>query len=584
MPAKQLKQQTTSTGLKHVVFAVVCTVAASSNAPALADKVGCEYKDIDVARYGQQPLRNPPEIVSHAGILKIDLHAKYTDPATTSIAACPVRLRSYNGQLVGPTFRARSGDVLDIQLYNDLPVQTPDQIQAQFEQESHNAHLGMFPAEFNTTNLHTHGLHVSPSGNSDNVFLMIPPQTSFPYEIKIPANHPPGTFWYHAHAHGSTSIQVGSGMEGALVLDDDPARIPAALREANKNEKILVLQTTLYDSNGELNEITALFPGDPSKCNDPGNAGTWQCAKRRVTINGQIMPVITMRPGEVQRWRIIDAGFRQSFALRLEGHSLHEIALDGLYLGHIDTWPAGKTIELQPGYRSDVLVQASQTPGTYQLISGAVPLTQAVRAFAQPGDVIALVRIEGEPANMVLPTNAEMAAMAPFPGVDLRQSATGVQEAVFKLGSDVDPNNPRLYFQVNYQPFDDSRVRKVVLNTTERWSLTTVGNPPEIGNFSPAPHVFHIHVNPFQVARKDPAGADELVWKDTILVPTGTDPVTNKRISQRVDVYTRYTDYIGKFVLHCHILDHEDLGMMEVVEVIEPEPTQMRMRMEMKNQ
>ena len=194
----------------------------------------------------------------------------------------------------------------------------------------------MFPAQFNVTNLHTHGLHVSPSGNSDNVFLNIPPQTSFPYEIKVPADHPAGTFWYHAHAHGSTSIQVGSGMAGAMILDDDPARIPASLRDANKGEKILILQTILYDTNGELDQITALFPGDPSQCSDPGNAGTWECAKRLVTINGQIRPVITMHPGEVQRWRVIDSAYRQSFNLILEGHALHEIALDGLYLGHID--------------------------------------------------------------------------------------------------------------------------------------------------------------------------------------------------------------------------------------------------------
>jgi FtsP/CotA-like multicopper oxidase with cupredoxin domain len=79
------------------------------------------------------------------------------------------------------------------------------------------------------------------------------------------------------------------------------------------------------------------------------------------------------------------------------------------------------------------------------------------------------------------------------------------------------------------------------------------------------------------MVRKDPAGADELVWKDTVLVPTAVG-ANRQPISQRVDVYTRYTDYIGKFVLHCHILDHEDLGMMEVVEVIEPEAVPLRMR------
>jgi FtsP/CotA-like multicopper oxidase with cupredoxin domain len=546
------------------VLAGLCVLTSSYAYPVWADKSGCEYKPIPV---GLGPnFQNPPEITSHGGVLKSNLVVQYTDPSITSLASCSLYLRSYNGQLVGPTFRARPGDVLNIDLDNRLPFETSSRVQAQFEQESRKAHLGIFGAEFNVTNLHTHGLHVSPSGNSDNVLLNIPPQTSFPYEIRVPKDHPSGTFWYHAHAHGSTSIQVGSGMAGALILEDDPARIPTALREANKGEKILLLQTILYDRNGELEQIAALLPSpkDPSNCSLLGNADTWLCSGRPVTINGQIMPRITMRPGEVQRWRMIDTAFRQSFLLRLEGHRLHEIALDGLYLGHIDTW---QQIELQPGYRSDVLVQASQTPGTYKLVNGAPPAIRTISAVAQPPEeVIAFVVVEGEPVDMTLPTNDEMSALAPFPGVDLRQSADGVQEAVFKLGSN--RAHSKFNFQINYQAFEHDRVRKVELNTTDQWSLTTVGDPPENNGVPPLPHVFHIHVNPFQMVRKGPSGADELVWKDTVLVPSG----------ERVDVYTRYLDYIGQFVLHCHILDHEDLGMMEVVEVVNSGDLPLRMR------
>ena len=551
----------------------VLAAAALTAMPALAERSGCEYRDIDVARYGSKPFQNPPEIVSRNGILTAELATRYTDPAAISIGGCGVTLRTYNGQPVGPTLRAKPGDVLNIMLNNQLPVETPEAVAAQFKQESANAHLSVVPASFNTTNLHTHGLHVSPVGNSDNVLLAIPPSVRFPYEIKVPASHPPGSFWYHAHTHGSTAIQVGSGMAGALILEDDPSKIPAALREANKGEKVMVLQTILYNTDGELNQIAALFP-DPSPCPTP-NPGTWTCSKRQVTINGQIRPVITMRPGEVQRWRLIDSGFRQSFALRLEGHALHEIALDGLYLGRIDTWPEGRTIELQPGYRSDVLVQASKVPGTYRLINGAVPAARSLRAVAQAEDVVATVQVEGGPVEMALPTSAEMAGLAPFPGVDLTKTAVGVQQVVFKLGQDLAPQNARNYFQINYQAFDPHHSRQVVLNTTDQWSLSTVGDPGADNGIPPLPHVFHIHVNPFQVVRTGPGGQDELVWKDTLLVPTATDPITKKTISAQVNVYTRYADYIGQFVIHCHILDHEDLGMMEVVEVVEPEGAQL---------
>lgn len=528
----------------------------------------CAYKQIDPAKYGNKPFQNPPEVTSKGGSLNTNLVVRYTDPNTTTIGGCGVTLRSYNGELVGPTLRVKPGDVLNVLLDNQLPLETPNEVQAQFDQEAQSAHLAMQPYSFNTTNLHTHGLHVSPVGNSDNVLLAIPPQSKFSYEIKVPATHPSGAFWYHAHVHGSTSIQVGSGMAGALIIDDDPAKIPAALREANKHEKIFVIQTTLYNRQGKLDDITKLFPS-PSLC--PPNNGTWQCSNRRVTINGQIVPVIKMRPGEVARWRLIDSGFRETISLQLEGHDLHEIALDGIYLGRIDTWLQGQSVELEPGYRSDILVQAGK-PGTYRLIDAPTTATKSLRGVAEDENLLALVKVEGEPMPMKLPTDAEMAPLAPFPGVDLSKTAVGVQQATFKLGTDLgmppapcqkDPKSPeckqRNYFQINYQAFNTGHVRQLPLGATEQWTLTTVGDPTDVPNaISPLPHVFHIHINPFQFSRVGPDGKNELVWKDTLLVPAG----------QTLNIYTRYLDYIGQFVMHCHILDHEDLGMMEVEEVV----------------
>ncbi|ROZ76650.1 multicopper oxidase family protein [Ramlibacter sp. WS9] len=520
----------------------------------------CAYTNIDVARYGRQELRNPPNISAQGGALTTTLDVQYTDPKTTSIAGCPVMLRTYNGQLVGPTLRVRPGETMNVMLNNRLPKETPDQIQQQFEQENKSAHLSTRPASFNTTNLHTHGLHVSPVGNSDNVLLAIAPGSRFGYEVKVPRSHPPGSFWYHAHTHGSTSIQVGSGMGGALIIDDDEAKIPAALREANRNEKVMVFQTILYDTQGRLDDITALFPSpsNPADCSQPGNQKTWTCSKRRTTINGQIVPRIRMRPGEVQRWRMIDTGFRETINVVLEGHQLHEIALDGLYLGRVDTWQPGQPVELQPGYRSDVLVKASLKPGVYRLLDAASAAATSVRGAAEPENVLAEVVVDGPMLDMKLPTSQEMAALAPFPGVDLTKTAHGVQQVDFKLGQDM--QGKKNYFQVNAQAFNPQHVRQVKLNATDMWAVSTVGDPPGVPNgIPPLPHVFHIHVNPFQTSRAGPDGKAQMVWKDTLLIPSG----------QTRNLYTQYLDYIGSFVLHCHILDHEDLGMMEVVEVVD---------------
>ena len=545
----------------------VLALALTTTGCATATAAGpCPFQEIDIAKYGRRPFENPPDERAQGGRLKTTLIVRYTDAATTSLGGCPLTLRSYNGQLVGPTLRLKPGEVLDVALQNRLPRETPAQVAAQIGQEASQAFIETRPHSFNTTNLHTHGLHVSPVGNSDNVLLAIPPQTDFPYEIKVPSNHPPGSFWYHAHTHGSTAIQVGSGMAGALIIEDDEAKIPPTLREANKREKVFVFQTILYDADGKVDDITAFFPDSAATeklCREGKSGCTWQHSKRRTTINGQIVPVIRMRPGEVQRWRLIDAGFRETIDVRLEGHTLYEIALDGLYLGRIDPWGPQQSVSLQPGYRSDVLVQASRTRGTYRLIDVPTVAGAALRGVAEREALLAEVIVEGEPLDMALPTNQQMAALAPFPGLDLKSLADGVQTAVFKLGSAADPKDQRNYFQINYRAFSPSQVRTVRLGAIDMWTLTTVGDPPGIANgIPPLPHVFHIHVNPFQVTRQDPSGQPETVWRDTVLIPAG----------QTVNVFTRYLDYIGQFVMHCHILDHEDLGMMEVVEVVGEQP------------
>jgi FtsP/CotA-like multicopper oxidase with cupredoxin domain len=155
---------------------------------------GCAFQDIDLKKYGYAPFQNPPDIRSKDGVLDTSINVQYTDPNTTSIAGCPVKLRTYNGELVGPTLRVRQGDVINLLLKNELPRESADEVQAQFEQENKNAYLDTIPASFNTTNIHYHGLHVSPTGNSDNVLLNIEPQKQFPYEVKLPTDHPIGSY------------------------------------------------------------------------------------------------------------------------------------------------------------------------------------------------------------------------------------------------------------------------------------------------------------------------------------------------------------------------------------------------------
>ncbi|HET9229278.1 MAG TPA: multicopper oxidase domain-containing protein, partial [Thermoanaerobaculia bacterium] len=187
------------------------TVALALGAGGLAAQippppsVPCPFQEIDIDKYGRQPFQNPPDESARGGHLKTTVTVRLTDPKRTTLGGCPVSLRTYNGQLVGPTLRLKPGETLNFNLRNDLPLESPQEVADQVAQQAAQAHLATRPHSYNTTNLHTHGWHVSPVGNSDNVLLAIPPQTSFPYEIRVPADHPPGSFWYHAHTHGSTA-------------------------------------------------------------------------------------------------------------------------------------------------------------------------------------------------------------------------------------------------------------------------------------------------------------------------------------------------------------------------------------------
>ena len=300
---------------------------------------------------GGADFQQPEELRSKDGVLSVTLRVVM---AHNLIGGVPVFLRSYNGKLTGPTLRAHPGDTLRIALENDLDpeVDVPDS-------SMNTLH------SYNTTNLHTHGLHVSPAGISDNVLLEVYPHSVQNYEILIPPNHPCGTFWYHAHRHGSTAAQVGSGMSGALIIEGGMDTVPEI---SKAKERVMVLQQIVYDAFVDNPDPTK--PRIPVREGivEPQNAdltfgpATWDHLKDHfTTINGLKQPVIRMRPGSLERWRLIDSALREEILLSLvkTGTSapnapatlkLNEIAEDGLPLGKVSPHDQ---IDLWPGYRSE---------------------------------------------------------------------------------------------------------------------------------------------------------------------------------------------------------------------------------------
>jgi FtsP/CotA-like multicopper oxidase with cupredoxin domain/peroxiredoxin len=483
------------------------------------------------AQRSEVEFANPPEIRSGAGKLKATLWAEY---AHTFIGDDAVFLRSYNGALVGPTLRARPGDNLLVRVINDLPDESPTA-----HPSSTNG-----PHNLNTTNLHSHGLHVSPEDNSDNVFLEVAPRSRQDFRFSLPQNHPPGTHWYHPHKHGSVAIQVSSGMAGALIIEgglDDIKEIKEA------KDRIFVFQQIPYS------EISAAEPVGKLELEHFDRIRFWSSLEgRQTTINGFKQPVIEMAPGEVERWRFIHAGIAEQLDIALQTANqtkslkLNAIAADGIALGTIQPMDF---VTLAPGYRWDVLVQAPTTPGEYFVFDLQ---TSPGRPSLRLGEIettsaLARVVVCGTPKNMPLPDAAALAHLAPY------KKITSVQ------------NKRRLEFdgagsvwKINGQQFDPTRTDHCpVVGTAEEWEL-----------FSKTEHhPFHIHVNPFEIISvKNPDEKEvpiDAVWKDTVLLRSG----------HTITLRMRFEDFAGKTVLHCHKLDHEDQGMMQMFRILPACPT-----------
>jgi FtsP/CotA-like multicopper oxidase with cupredoxin domain len=432
-------------------------------------------------------------------------------------------MRSYEGTIPGPTLRLKPGDVLRIKLINDLP---PNREPAP---ASH-----AVPHQFNTTNFHTHGLHVSPSGIADNVMRMMEPGKSYDIEIAIPAGQVPGTNWYHPHMHGSADVQIASGALGALIVEGDFKDVPEI---AAAEERLLILGEVVFDAFKTIESFDTLFP---------------ETATRFLTVNGVREPTITMRPGEVQRWRLLHAGYQDDMFLELEGHTLHPIARDGIPLLRMDLsiprTPKHRNdnpnaMLMAPGQRIDVLVEAGK-PGTYAF--RAIPYDEG---YSSPTGPLARLVVEGDPMVMSLP--AKLSPTPPEP-IIRDEELTGTRVLRFSsrhAKMDGTAQWQDFGFLVDGKTFDPDRVdQRVRLGAVEEWTIV---------NEDQDDHVFHIHTNDMQLTRINGEPLAEPIWVDTMIVPA----------SGSITFRSRFVDFTGKYMLHCHMMNHEELGMMQVVEV-----------------
>ncbi|TAK20728.1 MAG: multicopper oxidase family protein [Chloroflexota bacterium] len=352
------------------------------------------------------------------------------------------------------------------------------------------------------------------------------PGESFQYDFDLPADHPGGTFWYHPHIHGRAAEQVFRGLVGAIVVEGDLDRVPEV---AAARERLFVLKDGTIDASGRVPVATMM---------DFMNGREGQL----VTINGALAPRLAMRPGEVERWRIVNAGNARYYRLRLSGHTMQWIGSDG---GPLSTPKAVDELLLPPGKRAEVLVQAG-APGVHRLSSlpysrGGMMMGGMMGRSGSSATELTLAElvVQGESAAMDLPTRLAGAADPQFGEVAARRELV--------LSEAMGPGGMR--FMIDGRVFGHERVDiRVRLDTNEEWTIR---------NATDMDHPFHLHTNPFQVVGADGRLAPSGAWEDTVNVPRG------RSVTFRV----RFRDFPGKAMYHCHILEHEDLGMMGVVEV-----------------
>ncbi|MEB3884706.1 multicopper oxidase family protein [Lyngbya sp. CCY1209] len=377
------------------------------------------------------------------------------------------------------------------------------------------------------TNIHYHGLHIPITGNADNVFLHIPPGENLTYEFTLNSDHPAGLFWYHPHLHGRVAEQLFGGLAGLFVVRGELDEIPE-IKAAS--EQFLVLQDFALDQQGKL------LP-EQSLSIMTGREGDL------MTVNGKNTPDFLIPPDQLLRLRILNASPSRFYRLSLENHPFHLIATDGGSLAEPVELPE---LLLAPGERAEVLIRGDQEPGRYRLLNlpyqrvGMGMMGGGMMGNAPANDAPQVLATVSYDAKSSMPLPAQLIPIQPLPEPQ--------QVRRFQMNHGM-IRGQGMAFLFNGQSYEPGRIdTQVQLDTVEDWEIINTGMMD---------HPFHVHGNAFQVVSRNGKPEPFRAWKDVVSVKPG----------ETAKIRMAFRDFAGKTVYHCHILDHEDLGMMGNLEI-----------------
>lgn len=446
-------------------------------------------------------------------------------PVTLVAATNPTSEKSefrFQGSNTPPVIRVQPGSILNVEYKNELAVHSKEQC--------------VGGPCMNMTNLHFHGLHVSPNAPQDDVLdMMASPGDTLHYSVQVPPQQPPGLYWYHTHSHGESYVQDLDGMSGAIVVEGIERYVPEV---RNMRERILVLRNLVLPTDAaKRKSVMESVEMQTTEC-----GGGAEKPEAAFTVNGSFRPKIDIAPAERQFWRIVNASPDLYVDLELDSGSFDVVALDGMPLAYHD--PSIRTrsmshVLLPPAGRVEAIVTGPSADSQVALRTRC--FDTGPDGDSNPAMILADIVSSRPPTLEGRPTLGGAPVYATFSDANLKQVETSEPQFVVNFTED------KQGFYINGQKFEmtDGPMLTVDVGSLQRWRV--VNSTREV-------HPFHIHQVHFLVYAVGGKPVKDPVWVDTVNVPYGSS----------VDLVMDFTDPIirGMSLFHCHLLKHEDKGMM----------------------
>ena len=501
----------------------------------------------------------PPELFSQNGVLNVTFNYYTTMDSVGRTLFC---FSTPNG-FEGPTLHVMPGDTLNVTVTNQVPPPPPGSPTEVVSNSSNQC--GDATMTITSLNIHYHGTNTSPQCHGDQVIhTVINSGETFNYSLKFPVNEPPGLYWYHPHIHGIAEAAVQGGASGAIIVGGIANFQPAV---AGLPERVLVVRDQPV-------------AGEPT----PGGIiPSWDVTLNYVPIPyvstptpGFVPSVIQMQTGGKEFWRVSNSSADTILDLQLlydnVAQPLTLVALDGVPIGSQDGTVPGQTLTqtdilIPPAGRAEFIVTAPSA-AVKSAIFQTLNINTGPDGDNDPTRPLAVIHTSS--ARPPLPTTEVASGTVSGPLFANLATATPTASRTLYFSEVLaDPNNPAgpTNFFITVQG-----ATPTLFDPNNPPAITTTQGSVEdwtIQNQAQENHEFHLHQVHFLLMAVNgvPVPPSQQQYYDTIQVPfwSGTGPYPS--VTVRADF--RGPD-IGDFVYHCHILGHEDGGMMAIIRVLPP--------------